>query len=97
MELTLEFRKIRREGHGGILCYGHKGVPVAATMIVRPEGSVMPEVIVKARISEEHLRAYKAEARRQGVPVAVLVQQTVNCLIRSWRREQRECQEIVTS
>jgi uncharacterized protein len=30
MELSLEFRKIRREGHGGILCYGHKGVPVRA-------------------------------------------------------------------
>jgi uncharacterized protein len=29
MQLSLEFRKIRREGHGGILCYGHKGVPVA--------------------------------------------------------------------
>jgi uncharacterized protein len=29
MELSLEFRKIRREGHGGILCYGHKGVPAA--------------------------------------------------------------------
>jgi uncharacterized protein len=28
-EVTLEFRRIRREGHGGILCYGHKGVPVA--------------------------------------------------------------------
>ncbi len=28
MELSLEFRRIRREGHGGILCYGHKGVPV---------------------------------------------------------------------
>jgi uncharacterized protein len=27
MELALEFRKLRREGHGGILCYGHKGVP----------------------------------------------------------------------
>jgi uncharacterized OB-fold protein len=27
MEISLEFRKIRREGHGGILCYGHKGVP----------------------------------------------------------------------
>jgi uncharacterized protein len=30
MTLSLEFRKIRREGHGGILCYGHKGVPVRA-------------------------------------------------------------------
>jgi len=28
LEVELEFRKIRREGHGGILCYGHKGVPV---------------------------------------------------------------------
>jgi uncharacterized OB-fold protein len=27
MEVTLVFRKIRREGHGGILCYGFKGVP----------------------------------------------------------------------
>ena len=30
MELKLEFRLIRREGHGGILCYGHKGVPAVA-------------------------------------------------------------------
>jgi len=29
MEVSLEFRKIRREGHGGILCYGHKGVPAS--------------------------------------------------------------------
>jgi hypothetical protein len=28
MEVTLEFRLIRKEGHGGILCYGHKAVPV---------------------------------------------------------------------
>lgn len=28
LEVDLEFRRIRREGHGGILCYGHKGVPV---------------------------------------------------------------------
>ncbi|MBZ5637322.1 MAG: OB-fold domain-containing protein [Acidobacteriia bacterium] len=28
-EVTLVFRKIRREGHGGILCYGFKGVPAA--------------------------------------------------------------------
>ncbi len=28
MELDLEFRLIRKEGHGGILCYGHKGVPL---------------------------------------------------------------------
>jgi len=29
-EVTLEFRLIRKEGHGGILCYGHKAVPVTA-------------------------------------------------------------------
>ncbi len=28
MEVTLEFRRIRREDHGGILCYGHKAVPI---------------------------------------------------------------------
>jgi hypothetical protein len=28
VDVALEFRKIRREGHGGILCYGHKGVPM---------------------------------------------------------------------
>lgn len=28
-QVSLEFRLIRREGHSGILCYGHKGVPVA--------------------------------------------------------------------
>ena len=29
LEVTLEFRLIRKEGHAGILCYGHKGVPEA--------------------------------------------------------------------
>jgi len=27
MDVDLEFRLIRREGHGGILCYGFKAVP----------------------------------------------------------------------
>jgi len=27
MEVGLEFRLLKREGHSGILCYGHKGVP----------------------------------------------------------------------
>ncbi len=30
MAVSLEFRLIRQEGHGGILCYGHKAVPEAA-------------------------------------------------------------------
>jgi len=29
MDVTLEFRKVRSEGSGGILCYGHKAVPTA--------------------------------------------------------------------
>jgi hypothetical protein len=27
LPVSLEFRLIRQEGHGGILCYGHKAVP----------------------------------------------------------------------
>jgi uncharacterized OB-fold protein len=27
LAVALEFRLIRQEGHGGILCYGHKAVP----------------------------------------------------------------------
>jgi uncharacterized OB-fold protein len=29
MQVELVFRRIRREGHEGILCYGHKAVPAA--------------------------------------------------------------------
>jgi uncharacterized OB-fold protein len=29
LHVRLEFRRIRREGHGGILCYGFKAVPAA--------------------------------------------------------------------
>jgi len=28
-EVALEFRRVRGEGHHGILCYGHKGVPIS--------------------------------------------------------------------
>ncbi len=30
MQVDLEFRRLRQEGEGGILCYGHKGVPAHA-------------------------------------------------------------------
>ncbi len=30
LNVSLEFRLVRQEGHGGILCYGHKAVPEAA-------------------------------------------------------------------
>ena len=29
MQVDFEFRKIRKEGHGGILCYGFKAVPAS--------------------------------------------------------------------
>ena len=29
MEVALVFRRLRKEGHGGILCYGFKAVPAA--------------------------------------------------------------------
>jgi uncharacterized OB-fold protein len=31
-EVSLEFRRIRKEDHGGILCYGHKAVPATLTV-----------------------------------------------------------------
>ena len=57
----------------------------------------MPEVRVKARVSDEHFRAYQAEARRRGVPVELLVQQTVNCLMEELEREEAEGREVVTT
>jgi uncharacterized OB-fold protein len=29
LQVAFEFRRIRKEGHGGILCYGYKGVPTS--------------------------------------------------------------------
>lgn len=55
----------------------------------------MPEIQVKARISEEHLRAYEAEAKRQGVAVETLVEQTVNCLLEELEQEEKDCREAV--
>lgn len=54
------------------------------------------EVRVKAKVSEEHFRAYQAEARRRGVPVEQLIQQTVNCLLEELEREEAECREAIT-
>lgn len=56
----------------------------------------MPEVRVKAKVSEEHFRAYQAEARRRGVPVEMLVQQTVNCLLEELEREEAGGPEVMT-
>lgn len=55
----------------------------------------MREVRVKARVSDEHFRAYQAEARRRGVPVETLVEHTVNCLLEELEREENECREVL--
>ena len=55
----------------------------------------MPEVTVKARVSEEHYRAYEAEARRRGVPVETLVEHTVNCLLEEMEREDSDCRAVL--
>lgn len=48
------------------------------------------KVKVWARISDRHFHAYECEARRQGVPLEDLVEQTVNTLLRELEREEEE-------
>ena len=50
-------------------------------------------------MSERHLHAYESEARRRGVSVENLVQQTVNNLLRELERDEEEDRdrEFVTS
>lgn len=55
----------------------------------------MPDIRVRVRVGEEHFRAYQAEARRRGVPVAILIEQTVNCLIEELEREENECRQVL--
>ncbi len=50
----------------------------------------MPRIRIEAELSAEHLRAYEDEAKREGVPVERLVQQTVNALLRELEQEERD-------
>ena len=50
----------------------------------------MHKVSVTAELSDEMFAAFEGEARRQGVAVEGLVQQTVNCLLRELEEEERE-------
>ncbi len=50
----------------------------------------MRKLQVWAELSDEHYHAYEAEARRRGVPIEELVQQTVNCLLRELEEEEEE-------
>ena len=51
----------------------------------------MHKVRVWAELSDEHYKAYEAEAKRRGVSVEELVQQTVNCLLRELEQEADDC------
>jgi hypothetical protein len=42
-------------------------------------------------LSDEHYRAYEAEAKRRGVSVEELVQHTVNALLRELEQEEDDC------
>ncbi len=48
----------------------------------------MPKIRIEAEITEEHLRAYEDEARREGVSVETLVEKTVNVLLRELEQEE---------
>jgi hypothetical protein len=50
----------------------------------------MQKVQVWAELSDEHYHAYEAEAKRRGVTVEELVQQTVNCLLREMEEEEED-------
>lgn len=50
----------------------------------------MPKIRIEAEITEEHLRAYEDEARREGVSVETLVEKTVNVLLRELEQEEKD-------
>lgn len=50
----------------------------------------MKKVQVWAQLSDVAYHAYEGEARRQGVEVERLVEQTVNTLLRELEREENE-------
>lgn len=52
----------------------------------------MPRIRIEADLSEEHLRAYQSEPHRQGAPVEMLVQETVNVLLRELEQEESDGQ-----
>jgi len=50
----------------------------------------MPKIKIEVELSNTFFRAYEAEARRQGVKIEVLVEQTVNCLLKELEREEED-------
>jgi hypothetical protein len=50
----------------------------------------MHQVQIKAELSDAFYRAYEAEARRQGVKVEQLLEQTVNTLLKELEKEEED-------
>jgi len=50
----------------------------------------MPRVHITAELSDDFYRAYEGEAKRQGVKLEHLVEQTVNMLLRELEREEED-------
>jgi hypothetical protein len=50
----------------------------------------MRKVRVWAELSDEAFHAYQGEARRRGVEVETLIEQTVNCLLHELEQEENE-------
>jgi len=50
----------------------------------------MPKIKIEVELSDTFFRAYEAEARRQGVKVEALVEQTANCLLKELEREEED-------
>ena len=56
----------------------------------------MAKVQIWVEVSEEHYHRYEGEALRQGIPVEALVEHTVNCLLKEYEEEERECPDRTT-
>lgn len=50
----------------------------------------MHRVKIWAELSDEKYSAYESEARRRGVTLESLVEQTVNCLLEESEHEEKE-------
>ena len=50
----------------------------------------MHQVKITAELSDEFYHAYESEARRQGVKIEELVEQTVNTLLRELEKEEED-------
>jgi len=55
----------------------------------------MRKIQVWAEMSDEAFHRYECEAQRQQVDVGVLVEQTVNCLLKELEREESDGPQFI--